>query len=74
MFGSDWPVCGVGAREEDEKGGQSSGDGGGKGTNPNAWSEWYRVVTRLLDELEISEEEREWIWWRTSVEVYGLDL
>jgi len=79
MFGSDWPVCGVGVREEDEEDEMSGdeGDNGGgvrKETNPNAWCEWYQIVTLLLDELRIEEQDREWVWWRTSVEVYGLDL
>lgn len=77
MFGSDWPVCCVGARaaedgESDGGGGGGEGEGEG-GSNANAWREWYRIVVRLLDELGFSEEEREWVWWRTSVEVYGLD-
>jgi len=97
MFGSDWPVCGVGARAAGTSGGAGSvaevggvcgageeeGEGASgvraannsaDGTNPSAWSEWYQIVSRLLDELGIDEEEREWIWWRTSMEAYGLDV
>lgn len=58
MFGSDWPVCNV---------------GGPKGEQGN-WKFWVDVVERVLEERDMSEEERERVWWRTGAEAYGIDI
>lgn len=62
MYGSDWPVCNVGLG--------GSGNDGGQGH----WREWLDVVESLLDEVGVGEEEREWVWWKTAVEAYGVKI
>lgn len=56
MFGSDWPVCNI---------------GGPKGESGN-WAFWREIVEKYMDEREFERELREWVWWRTGVEAYGL--
>lgn len=58
MFGSDWPVCNV---------------GGPKGETGN-WVFWRDVVEEVIRERELSEEEREGIWWTTGARAYGVDM
>lgn len=67
MFGSDWPVCNVGVRSK-------SGSEAGEEVYNGAWSEWHEIVESLLNEVGVGEEEREWVWWRTAREAYGLDV
>ncbi|EMC98780.1 hypothetical protein BAUCODRAFT_64587 [Baudoinia panamericana UAMH 10762] len=59
MFGSDWPVCNVGGPQ-----GESS------------WVAWKDVVKAMLNNAAygLSEEEKEWIWWRTAAEAYRIEL
>lgn len=86
LWGSDWPVCCLGVRaarsggdpydNDDNDEHNDSNDNGGRkgGYNNAAWSEWYDIVCRVMDEIELSEEEREGVWWRNCGEAYGLDV
>lgn len=56
MFGSDWPVCNV---------------GGPKGEAGN-WSLWREVVQGCLEARELSEEEKESVWWGAGCAAYAL--
>ena len=89
MFGSDWPVCGVGSGTnfghftKTERAEEGKGEEGGeqvngadreRGRGKSAWTEWHDVVERLLDACELDEEEKEWVWWRTAAEAYGVEV
>jgi len=92
MFGSDWPVCGVGPGtnfvhqpcdgtdnvvgdgDEARRGSDEQGESGSRETSGTAWTEWRDVVERLLEASELDEVEREWVWWRTAGEAYGVEL
>lgn len=58
MFGSDWPVCNVGG---------PSGESGN-------WKLWVEVVETILHQKNLSEEEKEQVWWRAGAEAYGIEL
>lgn len=58
LFGSDWPVCNV---------------GGPKGEEGN-WGLWREVVETWMVEKKLSDEEREWIWWRSACEAYAVEM
>ncbi|EED21704.1 conserved hypothetical protein [Talaromyces stipitatus ATCC 10500] len=64
MFGSDWPVCTIGA------GATASKTGGGK---RGAWIRWMNVVEKILERRGLSEEERKDVWGGVAVRAYGLD-
>jgi len=91
MFGSDWPVCGVGAgtnhgHQRARRGGESvdgqekaqaheeNSEGGREVTRKTAWTEWHDVVEKLLEACELDEDEKEWVWWRTAAEAYGIEV
>lgn len=58
MFGSDWPVCNV---------------GGPKGEAGN-WKFWVEILTRALEERNLTEQERESVWYGAGCEAYGVEL
>ena len=92
MFGSDWPVCGVGkgtnfGHRPSSDVGTERADGHerrqGEDGNPQdereiasgtAWTEWHDVVERLLEACALDEEEKEWVWWKTAAEAYGVEF
>lgn len=37
-----------------------------------AWGRWYAVVQKWVDTHVLDPAEREWIWWRSANEAYGL--
>jgi len=91
MFGSDWPVCGVGPGtnfghqpgrvgmfiadgDEEQQGKDKQRESVNREPGRTAWTEWRDVVEKLLEACELSQEETEWIWWRTAAKAYGLDL
>lgn len=58
MFGSDWPVCNVGGPKAADQGGN--------------WSFWRELLEDWMEKEALGEEEREWVWWKTGREAYGI--
>ncbi|KAF2638221.1 hypothetical protein P280DRAFT_471343 [Massarina eburnea CBS 473.64] len=61
MFASDWPVCNVGGPQGEKDGEERN------------WSVWRSVVKAWMDGKGLEDEEKEWIWWKTGVEAYGIE-
>lgn len=40
----------------------------------DAWGTWRGICHAWCEHNELGQEEQEWIWWRTAVERYGLDV
>ncbi|EPS44807.1 hypothetical protein H072_1207 [Dactylellina haptotyla CBS 200.50] len=65
IWGSDWPVCGIGY-------GQVTGQQKG------AWHDWLKisttVINKILAEGEVNAEPEEWegIWGKNAIRAYGL--
>lgn len=45
-----------------------------KGPGKESWLHWQEVVELILQELKLTPEERDRIWFGTAVEAYRLDL
>ncbi|KZZ89131.1 amidohydrolase family protein [Moelleriella libera RCEF 2490] len=58
MFGSDWPVCTLGAAEEDEE--------------EAAWPKWKDVVEKMCWMASLTDEQRAMIFGGTAKKAYGL--
>lgn len=36
------------------------------------WRKWYEAVSVVLDRSQMTGEEKQFVWWRTANEAYGL--
>ena len=58
MFGSDWPVCNMGLKHNEEERG--------------AWGEWADVVEKWVERMDMADEDRAALFGGVAAEVYGI--
>ncbi|KAK6335061.1 hypothetical protein TWF718_010503 [Orbilia javanica] len=67
IFGSDWPMCGIGYERVMGRGAQSG-----------SWPEWYRICTAVIKQLQEEEgisggpEDWDGVWGRNALHVYNI--
>jgi len=61
MWASDWPVCNVGW-----------GEISGKENMGKAWRTWRDASQKLLDQLGLTQEEKQKVWGDVAAEAYKL--
>ncbi|KAF3920345.1 hypothetical protein ABW20_dc0101320 [Dactylellina cionopaga] len=65
VWGSDWPVCGIGYEEV-------------MGQQHGAWQDWFRISTKVMrqiqDEGEVNHNPIDWdsIWGLSAIKIYNL--
>ena len=44
-----------------------------RGPGHRAWATWRAVVAQSLDENQLCDDDKAWIWWKTAKNAYRLE-